>query len=109
MAVGTGGIDRIDAVDPALEDCGPLVDVFRVGAVGRVEFGGNGEFASPQNTLQPAARGMAGQGIEREMAAKRIFVNMGHAQASFAAAAVASRASAACAVTRSQDEVSRSD
>ncbi len=36
VAVGAGGVDRVDAVDPAVKDLGALVDIFRIGAVGRV-------------------------------------------------------------------------
>src|SRR5690606_24347289 len=100
------GIDRIDAVHPAVEDLGALVDVFRIRAVGRVELRRHREFAAPQYAFQPPARGMAGEGIQRQVHAAGMFVLLqGHA-ISFAAA---SRAAAACAVTRSHAEVSRSD
>ena len=46
VRVGARGIDRVDAIDPAVKDRGALVDVVRVGAVGRVELGGDGEFAA---------------------------------------------------------------
>ena len=58
-------VGGVDAVDPALEDARALVDVLGVGAVGRVQFGGDGELAAPQHPLQPAARGMAGQVDQR--------------------------------------------
>jgi hypothetical protein len=61
MRIGAGRIDGVDAVDPAVKDCGALIDIMRIGAVGRVELGGDGEFAAAQNTLETAARGMSRQ------------------------------------------------
>ncbi len=105
MAIGAGGIDGVDAVDPAVEHRGALEDVLRVGAVRWVEFGGDGEFAAPEHPFQPAARGMAGQGIERRAGILRVDVRA-HG---FCSDGEVSRMAAACAVTRSQEEVSRND
>ena len=61
VAVGARRIDGVDGVDPALEDRGAVVDVLRVGGVGRVQLGRHRELAAPKHALQPPARGMAGQ------------------------------------------------
>ncbi len=74
VAVGAGGIDGVDAVDPAVEDRARVRRRPRIGAVGRVELGRHREFAAPQHALQPAARGMAGQRIERQVEPGRILV-----------------------------------
>src|SRR5690606_7525308 len=74
----------------------------------RVELGGDGELAAPEDALEPSARGMAGQGIERQVDAVRIFVGMGRT-AYHAFSLSFSPSAAASAVTRSQAEVSRSD
>jgi hypothetical protein len=65
MGVGARGVDGVDAVNPAVKDRRAFVDFMRVGAVGRVEFGGDGEFAAAQDTLQSAARGVSRQGFEQ--------------------------------------------
>jgi hypothetical protein len=78
MAVSARRIDGVDAVDPAVEDRGALVDVLGIGAIGRVQLGGNGKFAAAEHTLQPTERGVAGKGIERQVGAKRVFVDMRH-------------------------------
>ena len=83
-------------------DRGAVIDVLRVGGVGRVQFRRHRELAAPQHALKPPARRMAGQRLERQIGAGRIFVAMGHDASAF-------RASAACAVTRSHAEVSRSE
>ncbi len=54
VAVRAGGIDGVDAVAHAGQHEGGRVDVFRVGAVGRVQFGGDGKAAGAQDALQPA-------------------------------------------------------
>jgi hypothetical protein len=65
MGIGAGRIDGVDAVDPAVKDCGALIDIMRIGAVGRVELGGDGKFAAAQDALQAAARGMARQRFQQ--------------------------------------------
>src|SRR5690606_21776790 len=105
---GAGGIDGVDAVHPAVEDRRALVDLLRIGAVRRVELGGDRELATPQNALEPPPRRMAWQRIERQMDALWIFVGMGRAACHVVSLAF-SRSAAASAVTRSHAEVSRSD
>ena len=74
VAVGARRIDGVDGVDPAVERRDAVVDVLRVGGVGRVQLGSNRELAAPQHALQPPARGMAGERVERQVHARRIFV-----------------------------------
>src|SRR5690606_3091720 len=99
------------AVDPAVEYLSAVVDVLRISAVRRVEFGRHGELAAPQHPLQPAARAVAGQGLQRQVDACGVLVSLGNAWRGHAAlpALAASFSAAARAVTRSQAEVSRSD
>ena len=78
VAVGAGRIDGVDGVHPAVERRDAVVDVLRVGGIGRVQLGGDGELAAPQHALQPPARGMAGQRIERQVDAGRILVALDH-------------------------------
>ena len=82
-----------------------VVDVLRVGGVGRVQFRRYRKLAAPEHALQPPARRMARQGIERQMHAGGIFVSLDHWADAFAFSASA----AACAVTRSHADVSRSE
>ena len=63
--VGAGGVDGVDRVAALGQHHGPVVDVARVGRIGRVELGGDGELAGAQHALEPAARGVAGQGRQR--------------------------------------------
>jgi hypothetical protein len=65
MRIGAGRIDGVDAVNPAVKDRRTLIDIMRIGAVGRVELGGDGKFAAAQDALQAAARGMSRQGFQR--------------------------------------------
>jgi hypothetical protein len=65
MGIGAGGVDGVDAVNPAVKDRRAFIDIMRVGAVGRVEFGGDGEFAAAQDALQAAERGMSRQGFKQ--------------------------------------------
>src|SRR5690606_6221345 len=111
VAVGAGGIDGINAINPSIEDLRPVIDVLRIRAVRRIEFGRHGKFTATKDALQASARSVAGQGFERKMNAGRVFIALrgpcgGHFEAP---ALAASRSAAACAVTRSHAEVSRSD
>ena len=54
-------------VDPALEDVRAVVDVLRVGGIGRVQLGRDGELAAAQHALQPPARGVARQRRQRRV------------------------------------------
>ncbi len=97
VAVGARGIDGVDGVDPAVEHFRAVVDVLGVGAVRRIELGGDRELAAPQHTLQAPARSVAGQGLQRQVDAFRVLVGLrgawrGHAGTP---AFAASRAAAA--------------
>ena len=53
VAVRAGAVCRVDAVDPALEDVGTLVNVVGIAGIGRVQFGGDGKLAPAQHALEP--------------------------------------------------------
>ncbi len=72
--------------------CGALVDVLGIGAVGRVQFRGDGELAAAQHALEPPARGVAGQRRKRGVRLGADVVGMGgHARAVLNASQLASR------------------
>ena len=111
MAIGAGGIDGIDAIHPPIEDFRPVIDILRIRAVRRIEFGRHGKFTATKDAFQASARRVTGQGLQRKINAGGVFIALrgpygGHLEAP---ALAASRSAAACAVTRSQAEVSRSD
>ncbi len=78
VAVGARSVDSVDGVDPALKDGGSVVDILRVGGVGRVQLRRHCELAAPKHALEPPARRVAGQRIERQVDAGRVFVAIGH-------------------------------
>ena len=102
VAVGARRIDGVDRVHPAVEYRGAVVDLLRVGGIGRVQLRRHGELAAPEHALQPPARRMAGQRIERQVHAGGVDVAVGVTPSP-------SRSAAACAVSRSHAEVSRSE
>ena len=44
---------------------GAAIDLLRIGGVGRIELGGDGELAAAEHALQAAARGVSGQCRQR--------------------------------------------
>ncbi len=56
VAVGAGTVGGVDGVAYLREHQRVAVDVFGVGAVGRVELGGDGEAAGAQDTFEAACR-----------------------------------------------------
>src|SRR5579871_1729180 len=70
-------VGSVDAVDPALENARPLLDVLDIGRIGRTEFGRDRELAAPKHPLKPAARRMTGQIDERSPGIGTDVVGMG--------------------------------
>ena len=65
MAVRAAAVGRIDRIDVAVEHPRTLINVFRVGRIGRCEFGRDREPLRAQHPLETPRRGMAGQDRQR--------------------------------------------
>ena len=65
MAVGTAPVRGVDRIDVAVKDAGAVVDLLRIGGIGRSQLGGDGELSGAQHALKAAGRCVAGQDRER--------------------------------------------